>query len=77
MRLPVFRFGFFKDGDVGVGVFPEAEEIFVRSEHPDAGGIGIRTLQSSRLQSIGTSQPRCAKAPVQQFQTMPLWSMIF
>ena len=44
-----------QDGDVGVGVFPEGEEIFVGGERPDAGGIGIRSLRSSRLQGIGTS----------------------
>ena len=45
------------DGDVGVGVFPEGEEILVGGERPDAGGIGIRTLclRGSRLQGIGTS----------------------
>src|ERR1039458_2073341 len=44
-QLRVLRFGFFQDGDVGVGVFPEGEEVFVGSEHPDAGGIGIRSLR--------------------------------
>jgi hypothetical protein len=29
-----------EDGDVGVGVFPEGEEILVGGECPDAGGIG-------------------------------------
>jgi hypothetical protein len=28
----VLRFGLLQDGDVGVGVFPESEEIFVRGE---------------------------------------------
>jgi hypothetical protein len=39
-----------QDGDVGVGVgvFPEREEIFVGGERPDAGGIGIRSLLGSR-----------------------------
>src|ERR1019366_227025 len=27
--------------------------------------------------ALARATPRCAKAPVQQFQTMPLWSMIF
>ena len=44
-----------QDGDVGVGVFPESEEIFVGGERPDACGVGIRALRSSRLQGVGTS----------------------
>jgi hypothetical protein len=52
LQLRVFRLGLLQDGDVGVGVFPEGEEIFVCGECPDAGGIGIRSMRSSRLQSI-------------------------
>jgi len=56
LQLRVLGFGLLKDGDVGVGVFPEGEEVFVGGERPDAGGVGIGTLRGSRLQSIGTSQ---------------------
>jgi hypothetical protein len=34
LRLPVLRLGFVQDGDVEVGISPEAEEIFV-------GGAGV------------------------------------
>jgi hypothetical protein len=44
LQLRVLRFGFFQDGDVRVGVFPEREEFFVGVERPDASGIGIRSL---------------------------------
>ena len=37
LQLRVLRFGFFQDGDVGVGVFPEGEEIFVGGESASAG----------------------------------------
>jgi hypothetical protein len=71
----------FQDRDVGVGVFPEGEEIFVGGKGADAGGIGIRflplSLKSSRCKALARATTRCANAPVQQFQTMPLWSMIF
>jgi hypothetical protein len=30
LQLRVLRFGFLQDGDVGVGVFPEGEEILIR-----------------------------------------------
>src|ERR1019366_8952862 len=55
LQLRVFGFGLFVDGNLGVGVFPEREKVFVGGERPDAGGIGIRSLHSSRLQRIGTS----------------------
>ena len=37
LQLRPLRFGFLQDGDVGVGVFPEGEEIFVDGERPEAG----------------------------------------
>jgi hypothetical protein len=55
LQLRVLGFSFFQDGDVGVGVPPESEEIFVGDERTDAGGIGICSLRSSRLQGIGPS----------------------
>jgi|ERR1017187_9926445 hypothetical protein len=45
LQLRVLRLGFLQDGDVGVGVFPEGEEIIVGGECPDAGNIGIRSLR--------------------------------
>jgi hypothetical protein len=35
LQLRVLRLGFLQDGNVGVGVFPEGEEIFVGSERPE------------------------------------------
>ena len=52
LQLRVLRFGFLQDGDIGVGVFPQREEILVSGERPDAGGIGICSLRASRLQSV-------------------------
>jgi hypothetical protein len=49
------RLRHFKEWDVGVGVFPEREEIFVGGERPDAGGVGIRVVRGSRLQSVRPS----------------------
>ncbi len=54
LQLRVLCLGFFQDGDVGVGIFPESEEIFVGGERPGAGRVGIRSLRGSRLQGIGT-----------------------
>jgi hypothetical protein len=42
LQLRVLSFGLFQDWDVGVGVFPEGKEIFVRGERPDTGSIDIR-----------------------------------
>ncbi len=36
-QLGVFSFGFLKDGDVGVGVFPQGEEVLVSA----AGASGV------------------------------------
>src|SRR5215469_4606492 len=54
LQLRVLDFGLLVDGDVGVGVFPEGEEILVSGERSDSGGVGIGPLRSSRLQRIGT-----------------------
>ena len=51
----VLRLGLLQDGDVGVGVFPEGEEILVGGKRPDAGGVGIRSLRVLRLQGMPTS----------------------
>src|ERR1700722_1973307 len=55
LQLGVFGFGFLEDRDVGVGVFPEREKIFVGGERADAGGIGIRALRGLCLQSVRAS----------------------
>jgi len=44
LQLRVFGFSFFQDGDVGVGVFPEGEEIFVGGEGTGASSIGVCAL---------------------------------
>jgi hypothetical protein len=43
----VLGFGFFQDGDVGVGVFPEREEIFVGSRYC-CGSPTLRTNSANR-----------------------------
>src|SRR5271170_5340840 len=63
LQLRILRLGLLQDGNVRVGVFPEGEEIFVGGEGPDAGGGGIRSLRSSRLQGVGTSHSKmCQRA---------------
>jgi hypothetical protein len=44
LQLLVLGFGLFKDGNIGVGVFPEVEEVFIRGKRTDTGGIGICAL---------------------------------
>src|ERR1700746_1525943 len=67
LQLGVLGFGLFQDGDVGIGIFPEREEIFVSDESADASSIGIRTLplslKSSRLQGIGASHAQMRQSP--------------
>ncbi len=64
----VLGLGFFQDGDVGVGVFPEGEEVFVSGESTDLGGIGICTLGRSCLQSI---RPRQAQTRQRSCPAVP------
>jgi hypothetical protein len=42
LQLRLLSLGFFQDGHVRIGVFPEGEKIFVSGERTDAGGIGTR-----------------------------------
>jgi len=52
LQLRVLGFCLLQDGDVGISVFPEGEEVLVGGERPVAGDIGIRALRSSRLQGV-------------------------
>jgi len=42
LQVGVLCLGLLQDGDLGIGVFPEGEEIFVGGSRADAGGIAIR-----------------------------------
>jgi hypothetical protein len=78
LQLRVLGFSFFQDGDIGIGVFPEGEEIFVRRERADAGGVGIRRLQLRRLQGIGASHSQmsqCSRPAIPH--DAAVWSKIF
>jgi hypothetical protein len=48
LELRVLRFGFLQDENVGVGVFPEREKIFVGSAGPNASRIGIGSKGGTR-----------------------------
>ena len=76
-QLGIFGLGGDEDGNVRVGVLPEREKIFVSGERPNAGGVGIRPCEVFASKALAHATPKCANAPVQQFQTMPLWSRIF
>src|SRR5580658_960973 len=54
LQLRVLRLSLLQDGDIGIGIFPEGEEIFVGGERPGAGEVGICSLRGSCLQGIGT-----------------------
>ena len=47
LQLRVLRFGLLQDGDVGVGIFPEGEEVLVG--HFRFGGIARKHICSSQL----------------------------
>jgi hypothetical protein len=52
LRLRVFGFGLLQDGDVGVGVFPECEKIFVGGQRADAAGVSNITLSLYMLRPV-------------------------
>src|SRR5579862_1536132 len=59
-QLCVFGLGFFEDGNVGVGVFPESQEILIRGTSLIAGG---RIL--GRIEGVSASQPEAGqRAPL-------------
>jgi hypothetical protein len=59
LQLRVLRFSFFQDWNVGVGVFPEGEEVFV-------GGAG---LGSVALQRVRTGQAEAGSSQIQHDRT--------
>ncbi len=54
LQLRVLGFCFFQDGDVGIGAFPEREELLVGGKGPGARGIGFGSLRSARLLPVRT-----------------------
>ena len=60
-----------------IGVLPERKKVFVGGERPDPGSSASAPFEVLDCKALARATPRCANAPVQQFQTMPLWSMIF
>ena len=49
MQLRVFGFGLLQDGDVGVGVFPEGEEVLVCSV--GFGGIALESVGAGETEA--------------------------
>jgi hypothetical protein len=49
LQLRVLRLGLLEDGDAGIGVFPEREEILVGQECPGAGSIGVHAPRGLRF----------------------------
>jgi hypothetical protein len=49
LQLHVLRLGFFQDGDVRIGVFPEGEEILVRGA--GVGRVALHTIGAGQAQA--------------------------
>ena len=54
LQLRVVRLGFFQDGDVGVGVFPEGEEILIRGA--GFGGVAGHCIGTTELQMAQSAE---------------------
>ena len=63
MQLRVLRLGLLQDGDVGVGVFPEGEEVLVSGF--GFGGVALQGIGSSKLE-----MGECAEWEVQHKAAM-------
>ena len=48
LQLRVLCLGFFQDGNIGVGIFPESEEVLVG--HARFGGVAFESVGSADLQ---------------------------
>ena len=48
LQLRVLRVGFLQDGDVGIGVFPEGEEILIRGA--GLGGVALQGIGAGKLE---------------------------
>ena len=44
LQLGVFSFGFFQDGNIAVGIFPQREEVVVGGAGLGEGGVGLGAL---------------------------------
>src|ERR1700689_4123137 len=53
LQLGVLRLGFLQDGDVGVGVFPEREEVLICSAGFGASGFCSRTFCGLGFEGVG------------------------
>src|ERR1700684_3815249 len=62
LQLRVLRFGLLQDGDVGVGVFPEGEEVFVGCEGANARGVGIGSARGFRPKDFGRSHAQARQS---------------
>ena len=49
MQFRVFRFGLLEDGNVGVGVFPQREEILIRGS--GFGGVALQGVGAGEAQA--------------------------
>jgi hypothetical protein len=68
LQLRVLRFGLLQDGDFGVGVFPEGDEIVVGCASFRADAVGLRTLQGLCLKRVGATETEMRQSADQSVQ---------
>ena len=54
----VLGIGLLQDGDVGVGIFPESQEIFVGGESADTGRIGSAPCEFFDCMALARAIPK-------------------
>src|ERR1700689_5332649 len=63
LQLGVLRLGFLQDGDVGVGVFPEREEVLICSAGFGASGFCSRTFCGLGFEGVGAGESQAGWRP--------------
>jgi hypothetical protein len=56
LQFRVFSFGFFQDGNIGVCIFPQREEVVVGGAGFGAGDVGLGALRRRRFERVCTAE---------------------
>jgi hypothetical protein len=77
LQLRVFRFGCFRMGMSGSASFQSVRKSWYAASARTRAASASAPCEVLAWRAFALATPRCDNAPVQQFQTMPLWSRIF
>ncbi len=76
LQLRILRPSLLQNRNIRISILPKRKKILVSGERPSRRSASAPD-EFLACNAFARATPRCASAPVQQFQTMPLWSRIF